>query len=146
MKMLDLKAKSQKALNDASYERRDAQLAIETLDRLEIGNDEIRLFYESYEGSFGSDFISHELLDLCDGYHTVETATIACRQAHGFPKNFIALTELSSAGKILVTDSLTSSVYEVDFEGGQLLLLSGEIEARWPNFINFLNEYFGGPE
>ncbi|MNR45433.1 hypothetical protein D3C85_1642790 [compost metagenome] len=47
-----------------------------------------------------------------------------------------------STGAILVLDSITDKVFEVDFEGGQDLLVYGELEMSWSNFYELLKDYF----
>ncbi len=58
-----------------------------------------------------------------------------------FLKKYLVLSEMS-ANAILVLDSVTDKVYSVNFEGGDELLLSGELEETWPTFYEFLKEYF----
>lgn len=47
-----------------------------------------------------------------------------------------------TANAALVLDSVTDKVYSVNFEGGDELLLNGELKESWPTFYMFLKEYF----
>jgi len=83
------------------------------------------------------------MLDVCAGSDTLETSTLTCRDLFGFPEEFVVLTQYS-AGQVLVLDRQMDSVYEVDFEGGDQLLVRNELGPRWNSFREFLVEYFGG--
>nr|WP_240634812.1 hypothetical protein [Bacillus cereus] len=63
------------------------------------------------------------------------------RKEHGFPNKYLVLTEMT-ANAALVLDSVTDKVYSVNFEGGDALLLNGELKESWPTFYMFLKEYF----
>ncbi len=81
------------------------------------------------------------MLDVVDEENNIESYTIIARNEHGFPKKYLVLSEMS-ANAILVLDSVTDKVYSVNFEGGDELLLSGELEETLPTFYEFLKEYF----
>jgi len=78
------------------------------------------------------------------GYYdedNIEYYTIIARKEHGFPNKYLVLTEMT-ANAALVLDSVTDKVYSVNFEGGDELLLNGELKESWPTFYVFLKEYF----
>lgn len=82
-----------------------------------------------------------ELMDLCEDEETIKSATELCRRQFRFPQNFLVLTKLS-AGQVVVLNTVDDKVYEVDFEGGEKLLLQGKIEPRWNHLHSFLIEFF----
>ncbi len=43
----------------------------------------------------------------------------------------------------MVYDISTEQVYDVDFEGGDALLKNGQLEPRYPSFLEFLRFLFG---
>lgn len=122
-------------------DRKDAVLA--TLDKLQITPSNTFIeFYAKNCGAFGSPKLGYELLDIIEPFdYCIEAATLSLRQNHGFPKNFLALTELYG-GAILILDAASDDVYEVDFEGGDQLLFQGNLKPNWNSFFDFLEEYF----
>ena len=79
---------------------------------------------------------SYELLDIIDEENNIEYYTIIARKEHGFPNKYLVLTEMT-ANAVLVLDSVTDKVYSVNFEGGDELLLNGELKESWPTFYMF---------
>ncbi|MFD0590081.1 SMI1/KNR4 family protein [Paenibacillus sp. GCM10027627] len=98
-------------------------------------------FYSKYEGPFWEEYVSFELLDIVVDIHTIESCTMISRQEHGFPEQYLVLSEMS-ANAVLVLDTYTDRVYKVDFEGGDEMLKKGELKETWPTFFDFLVEYF----
>lgn len=47
-----------------------------------------------------------------------------------------------SANAVLVLDTVSDKVYIVNFEGGDNLLLKGELKETWSTFFEFLKDYF----
>lgn len=130
------------ALEESTYNRENQSDVLSVLSRLEVAASNTFVeFYQRYSGSFWSEAVPYELLDICEGTNNIETYTEICRKEHGFLHKFLVLSELST-GAILVLDSITDKVYEVDFEGGQDLLMNGELEVSWPNFYELLKDYF----
>jgi hypothetical protein len=41
-----------------------------------------------------------------------------------------------------VLDTVTDKVFTVSFEGGDELLIKGELKETWPTFYEFLKAYF----
>lgn len=128
-------------LSEKKYFRQDKDLVDQALNRLMVDHPLFRSFFETYEGSFWSEHLGYELLDIVDGSETVETSTDTCRAQFGFPPQFLVLTQLST-GQVVVLNVDNDKVYEVDFEGGEKLLLSGELPPRWMSFEDFLRDYF----
>ncbi|OPH46708.1 1,3-beta-glucan synthase regulator [Paenibacillus ferrarius] len=130
------------ALKEEIYNRENEGDVLSALSRLNVTTSNAFIqFYKKYSGAFWSEAVPYELLDICDGKNNIEVYTEICRKEHGFLHNFLVLSELST-GAVLVLDSITDKVYEVDFEGGQDLLMNGELEVSWSNFNEFLKEYF----
>lgn len=130
------------ALKEEIYQRANEDDVLSALSRLNVtAPDTFIKFYQKYSGSFWSESVPYELLDLSEGANNIETYTEVCRKEHGFLQKFLVLSELST-GALLVLDGDSDQVYEVDFEGGQDLLMNGELEAAWPSFYEFLQDYF----
>ena len=99
-------------------------------------------FYARYEGPFHSRATGIMLLDIISGNPSVRSHTLACRAMYGFGLNHIVLTDLL-ANSVLVLESNTDRIFDVDFEGGDRMFLQGLLPSSWPSFEAFLYEYFG---
>ncbi|MFP3666399.1 SMI1/KNR4 family protein [Priestia sp. SIMBA_032] len=140
MKMLP--DKLNQALEGEIYIREGKTAVKDALARLEVKvSQTFTEFYNRYAGPFWEEYVPFELLDLVDQENNIEAYTLICRREYGFPKQYLILSEIS-ANAALVLDALTDSVYIVNFEGGDELLLKGELEATWPTFSDFLKSYF----
>ena len=104
-----------------------------------------REFYEMYEGSFGNERTGFELMDLCEPSPSIVTMTQECREIHGWPPQFLVLSD-DVGNAVLVLDASRDLVFNVDFEGGDEMLVQGTLEPQWPSFAAFLEDYFGAPE
>jgi len=124
------------------YKREDKDQVNEVINRLgvEVSNT-FREFYHRFAGPFWDEHVPYELLDIIDEENNIEYYTIIARQELGFPNKYLVLTEMT-ANAALVLDSVTDKVYSVNFEGGDELLLNGELKESWPTFYVFLKEYF----
>ncbi|MFS0901779.1 SMI1/KNR4 family protein [Priestia aryabhattai] len=129
-------------LEEKIYIREDKTSVMDTLARLEVKvSDTFEEFYKWYAGPFWEESVPCELLDLVDEENNIEVYTLICRKESGFPKQYLVLSE-TAANAVLVLDTLTDNIYIVNFEGGDELLLKGELEATWPTFYDFLKAYF----
>lgn len=54
------------------------------------------------------------------------------------------LTPLSPGNTVHALDTETDRVYVVDFEGGERLLVLGQLDAGWGAFSEFLVAFFSG--
>jgi hypothetical protein len=134
--------KLDQVLEEDIYKREDKNKVKETLTNLGVAvSDTFSEFYYRYAGPFWEEHIPYELLDVVDEENNIESYTIIARNEHGFPQKYLVLSEMS-ANAVLVLDSVTDKVYSVNFEGGDELLLSGELKETWPTFYEFLKEYF----
>ena len=124
------------------YKREDKDQVNEVINRLgvEVSNT-FREFYHRFAGPFWDEHVPYELLDIIDEENNIEYYTIIARQELGFPNKYLVLTEMT-ANAALVLDSVTDKVYSVNFEGGDELLLNGELKESWLTFYVFLKEYF----
>jgi antitoxin component of RelBE/YafQ-DinJ toxin-antitoxin module len=104
-------------------------------------SDTFREFYNQYAGPFWEEHVPFELLDLAEEENNIESYTLISRKEHGFPKQYLVLSEMSS-NAVLVLDTVTDKVFIVNFEGGDELLLKGELEETWSTFFEFLKAYF----
>ncbi|WFA06335.1 SMI1/KNR4 family protein [Bacillus sp. HSf4] len=137
-----LPEKLDQVLGEDIYKREDKDEVKEVLKRLDVKvSDTFLEFYSQYAGPFWEENIPFELLDIIDEENNIESYTKTTRFEHGFPDNFLVLSEMS-ANAILVLDTVTDKVYNVNFEGGDELLLKGELQETWPTFYDFLKEYF----
>ncbi|PFZ55215.1 SMI1/KNR4 family protein [Bacillus wiedmannii] len=132
----------EEVLEEGIYKREDKDQVNEVINRLgvEVSNT-FREFYHRFAGPFWDEHVPYELLDIIDEENNIEYYTIIARQELGFPNKYLVLTEMT-ANAALVLDSVTDKVYSVNFEGGDELLLNGELKESWPTFYVFLKEYF----
>ncbi|NPC91938.1 SMI1/KNR4 family protein [Bacillus sp. WMMC1349] len=129
-------------LEDEIYKREDQNVVKEALKRLDVNvSDAFLEFYNLYAGPFWEENVPFELLDIINDKNNIESFTEIVRVEHHFPKNFLVLSEMS-VNAILVLDTKTDKVYTVDFEGGDELLLKGELQETWPTFYELLKNYF----
>jgi hypothetical protein len=129
------------ALNLQVYARQHKELVCDALKRLGVVHPLFSLFMSRFEGPFWSASQGYELIDLIEGTPSVVSSTLECRNEFQFPIHYIVLSAIS-ANQILVLDSHLDVVYEVDFEGGDQLLLEGKLEPRWRSYSSFLADYF----
>ena len=98
-------------------------------------------FYRRYAGPFSSASSGFDLLDLVDQPVNASTQTEECRAAYDFPRRYLVLSNLLG-NAVLVFDSESGAVYNVDFEGGDEALLAGTLAPTWTSFDDFLTSYF----
>lgn len=129
-------------LLDPAYKRGSAARVAEAIESLGVPVPEaFRSFYERYQGPFSSEGTGFGLLDLCEHVPNVVQATETCRREHGWPAQLVVLTELLG-NSVLVLDANRDRVFNVDFEGGDQLLLSRQLPPSWSSFREFLGYYF----
>ncbi|WP_313897347.1 SMI1/KNR4 family protein [Bacillus cereus group sp. BfR-BA-01380] len=134
--------KLDQVLREDIYKREDKKNVKEALISLGVEvSDTFSEFYDRYAGPFWEEHVPYELLDIIDEESNIQSNTMIARNEHGFPKKYLVLSEMS-ANAVLVLDSVTDKVYAVHFEGGDELLLSGELKETWSTFYVFLKEYF----
>jgi hypothetical protein len=141
--MSDLPAEVRRRLTDPAYRRRDVAPVHEALAALGASVPEtFRRFYEQFAGPFGSERTGFALLDLCDQDPNIVSVTGICRKKYGWPATFLVLTELLG-NSVLVLEATEDRVFDVDFEGGDRLLLNRQLPPAWSSFNEFLGFYFG---
>lgn len=129
-------------LGEEIFIREDSNLVQDTLIRLGVNaSDTFQEFYIKYAGPYWEEYVPYELLDLVDEENNIESYTLISRKEHGFPKQYLVLSEMS-ANAVLVLDTVTDKVYTVNFEGEDELLLIGELKETWLSFFDFLKAYF----
>ena len=129
-------------LGEEIYKREEKSLVEDALIRLGVDISEtFREFYNQFAGPFWEEHVPFELLDLADEENNIESYTLYTRKEHSFPMKYLVLSEMS-ANSLLVLDTITDKVYVVNFEGGDELLLKGELEETWSTFYEFLKEFF----
>ncbi|MGJ7498234.1 hypothetical protein ACSFA8_24655 [Variovorax sp. RT4R15] len=133
------------SLEDEGFLRSDVADAAAGLNRLGIAEDsQIGSFYLRYNGPLASQNTGFELLDVVGArpQESIEAATALVRSKYGWPERYLVLTSLLGGG-VMVYDISTEQVYDVDFEGGDTLLKNGQLEPRYPSFLEFLRFFFG---
>ena len=100
-------------------------------------------FYKCFSGPFASGKLGYELLDLLEQSTNIVSQTNSCRELFDFPKNFFVLTDLVG-NSVLVYEAIDNKVYDVDFEGGDELLMSGNLKPVCESFSDFLSFFFSG--
>lgn len=133
------------SLEDKRFLRSDAADAAAGLTRLGIAEDsQIGSFYLRYEGPLASENTGFVLLDVLGArpQESIEAATTVVRRKYGWPERYLVLTSFL-AGGVMVYDISTEQLYDVDFEGGDALLKDGQLEPRYPSFLEFLRFFFG---
>ena len=129
-------------LGEEIYKREDSNEVKDSLIRLGVDtSDTFQGFYNQYAGPFWGEHVPFELLDIVDEENNIESYTLISRKEHDFPKQYLVLSEMS-ANAVLVLDTVTDKVYIVNFEGGDELLLKGELKEAWLTFFDFLEVYF----
>jgi hypothetical protein len=123
-----------KRKNDAGLDDAFAELGIES-------ESEFAEFYRRYWGPFHSATLGYELLDVVEQDESVRSSTQAVREEFGFEDRFVVVSTLTGMS-VLVYDVKTGSIYDVDFEGGDELLRTGELEPRWNSWNEFISIYF----
>jgi hypothetical protein len=130
-------------LSDAVWSRsRDSEIADALAELGVSSNSEFASFYAKYWGPFRSNRTGVELLDIVEQEESVLTNTRTVREEYGFPKQFVVVSSLN-AGSVVVFESTTGKVYDVDFEGGDALLLEGNLASSNDSWNDFLSQYFG---
>ena len=132
----------EEVLSDTVYLRNNKDNVIKAIKELDIRpSEEFIQFYQTYEGPFGEETLGIELMDIIEDNNNIFKSTNICRDEHGFNKKYLVLTNMS-ANEVIVLDSDTDKVYRVNFEGGDELLKSGELQEEWNSFTDFIKEYF----
>lgn len=131
-------------LNDPSYRRtnQDApalEAALKTA--LPLPCELFCIFYKTYRGPFHSHKTSYELLDLTEDDENVISMTAQCRTSLAFPQSALVLTSLNGAA-VLVYDTISGKVFDVDLEGGDQLFRNDLLTPRWNSFEEFIMFYF----
>ena len=133
----------QQRLVDHVWLRPSSNDVLPILSNLGIDStSDFAVFFIKYWGPFRSLNAGIELLDIVEGDESIISNTMAVREEYGFPERFIVVTSLSGGG-VLVYDNINGAVYDVDFEGGDNALVSGELKPRWPSWNDFISKYFG---
>ncbi|OAB35031.1 SMI1/KNR4 family protein [Paenibacillus glacialis] len=140
--MSNLPVGIEQILGVGTYKRQNRAEVHEALIRLGVAvSDTFREFYNKYSGPFWEEDVPFELLDIVEEKNNIESYTLISRKEHGWPKQFLVLSEMST-NAVLVLDTITDKVYKVNFEGGDELLIQGELKETWVTFQDFLKEYF----
>jgi len=133
------------SLEHAGLLRADVADAAAGLTRLGIAADsQMGSFYLRYDGPLSSENTGFVLLDVVGArpQESIEASTALVRSKFGWPERYVVLTSFLGGG-VMVYDILTEQVYDVDFEGGDALLKNGQLDPRYPSFLEFLRFYFG---
>jgi hypothetical protein len=124
----------------ARQNRKEVQDAIDSLG-VKTPNS-FSEFYSHYVGPFWEESVPFELLELAQEQNTIVSYTLISRKEHELPNRYLVLSEMT-ANAVLMYDTNTDKVYNVNFEGGDELLTKGELKEDWSSFYDFLIDYFG---
>lgn len=132
------------ALAEYFEPRADPTMVRSTLERLGcVCRPEFCEFFEKYRGPFGSEHTGFEILDLVEQSPNVVSHTETCRSEFEFPERYLVISSYLGNG-VLVYDTQTDSVFDVDFEGTDRELLAGTLAPRWRTFDALLRFFFLG--
>jgi hypothetical protein len=137
-------------LGDPAHRRDDPSAVGRALARLGVDPPEVFVaFHERYAGVLGGP-TALELLDLCDGepdypydpsYPSIVAATELVRDMYGLPHQYLVISTLVGDA-VLVYDTTTDLVYNMDFEGGDEELRQGVLEPEYRSFQAMLDFFF----
>lgn len=133
------------SLNNPSYSRA-VPLPEGHLQSLGINpNSPAAIFFTQYSGPFCSSNTGFTLLELGgkNPRESIEFATKIVQEKFSWPKRYLVITDLV-ANAVLVYDTISEGVFNVDFEGGDSLLLQGKLSAEFVSFQAFLEWFFAG--
>lgn len=130
-------------LNSAVWKRENENSIEEALTQLAVDHaSDFAKFFRCYWGPFHGPALGHELLDLVEQDESIISVTHLMRKQFDLPDRFLVVSTLTG-NSLLIYDSLTQQIFDVDFEGGIELLRSGELDARWKSWNVFLCDFFG---
>jgi hypothetical protein len=135
---------------DPRYRRDDPAAVGRALARLGVDPPPgFVAFHERSAGVIGSSRSAYELLDLADGEPdypydpknpTVVGSTELVREMFGLPHQFLVISSYE-CNAVLVYDTTTDLVYNVDFEGGEVDLREGLLAPSYPSFQALLDDF-----
>jgi hypothetical protein len=133
------------ATQPGNTSRVDSAKALKALEALGVqGDSELAIFFRRYQAAaLVSKSSYNELLDPCSPSLQIGDATEFARETYELNDRFIAFTSGEGEGFILY-ELATGRVFDAavdEFDS----LEEGELEARWPNFFEFVRWYLGGP-
>lgn len=130
------------ALRNGTFLRATPGSVLVAFERLEVCPSGLFLrFFETFTGGYQSERCGYLLLDPVEGVPTIVEQTMAARDSHGFPSRYLVISEMEG-GAVLVYDCGSDAVLEVDFEGGDRMLMAGTLSPRWSTFEGFLAAFF----
>lgn len=140
--MSKLPSKLDNVLENEIYKRNERKEVYNSLKRLQVNPSDIFVeFYSKYSGSFGSDNVPYELLDLFENdERNIEDFTYDFRKYHKLPEKYLIISDLS-IDACLILDTKSDKVYEVSNDILEQLK-KGMVKERWTAFYDFLREYF----
>jgi hypothetical protein len=129
-------------LMDPVFQRKDTEVVTDVLESLGVNPGQIFTeFYTRYVGPFGSKNTGFELLDMASDDENIKSNTELCRTRFSFPRRYLVISGLLG-GSVLVYDTVTDGVLNIDFEGGERDLVSGKGTPEWGTFFEFLEQFF----
>lgn len=102
-------------------------------------------FFAQFDGPFCSQNTGFTLLALGDknSRECIEFATAIAREKFGWPERYLVISDLLG-NAVLVYDTVSEGVFNVDFEGGESLLFAGKLPAEFVSFQAFIEWFFAG--
>lgn len=108
-------------------------------------NSSAALFFSQYSGPFFSSNTGFTLLEIGgeDLRESIDFSTKIVQEKFAWPKRYLVISDLV-ANSVLVYDTISEGVFNVDFEGGDSMLLQGKLPADFVSFQAFLEWFFAG--
>lgn len=125
----------------SEYQRK-TEIDIQAVE--EIGllrSDPLFQFYESNEGHFSSSNTGFCFLDIATDPKTYWDQHRIVYEEYGIPRRYLVISDLLG-NAVLMYDTSTTAVYNVDFEGGDQMLIEGTLEPYFKTLSEFLKWYF----
>jgi hypothetical protein len=98
-------------------------------------------FYRLFPGPMGTDTMGYQLLDMVNDNPSVKSITQVMRKKFNLPAEWLAISDLL-AGGLLIFNTKTNEVYDVDFEGTLERVLGGRASPTWTTFTELLEVFF----
>ena len=132
-------------LDSSAYKRSNSSRVDEAIAKLHVyPSADFLEFYKAYEGPFSSEKTGFELLDICEpSDNSIVSSTIMCRDQYELPRQFLVVSNYLG-NSVLVYDTESDKIYNMDFEGGDELVKLNKLEPQFRSFGSFLGWYFQG--
>src|SRR5262249_31051029 len=131
------------ALADPRYRRQQPELVDPAFDRLTNERCQLlREFFRRFEGPFSSEVTGCLLLDIVrGGKQSIVAITESVRSQFGLGCEWIVISDYL-ANSVIIYNTGSQHVFDLDFEGGLNLLERGELKSEWGSLEDYFTWYF----